>query len=235
MFCTNCGKEMPEGKAFCPSCGAHVVGAASQAGTDQTGYAGQAGYTGGQMTSNDWNQAKYQATFVDPDEKYLGELGDGYFKGTLTSPFGVAKKCSAVVTDKRVYLQGKLIDASQGRFNMLSWVKTVGVKDITGTGFVASNPIGLLVASILFFLYSLIAFIICTDAYGDEEVIFISMGFMFLLVAVLFLVIYLVRRKAFFVIEYAGGRIQFDATAVGVERVRAFQHLVIRAKDAAER
>lgn len=235
MFCTNCGKEVPEGKAFCPSCGSHIAGAASHTGADQTGYAGQAGYTGGQMTSNDWNQAKYQATFVDPDEKYLGELGDGYFKGTLTSPFGVAKKCSAVVTDKRVYLQGKMIDASQGRFNMLSWVKTVGVKDITGTGFVASNPIGLLVASILFFLYSFIAFIIGANAYGDEEVIFISMGVMFLLFAVLLLVIYLVRRKAFFVIEYAGGRIQFDATAVGVERVRAFQHLVIRAKDAAER
>lgn len=227
MFCTNCGKEVPEGKAFCPSCGSYVGDTASQNVANQAGNANQAGYTGGQMTSNDWNQAKYQAGFVDPEEKYLGELGDGYFKGTLSSPFGIAKKCSAVVTDKRMYLQGKMIDASQGQLNSFSWIKTVDVKDITGTGFVASNPIGLLIATIFCFFVALFyRFFIRVNP---------IIAFPFWVCCFVMLIIYLVRRKAFFVIEYAGGRIQFDATAVGVERVRAFQHLVIRAKDAAER
>ena len=230
MFCTNCGKEVSDGKTYCPSCGHLVGGAAGQTGGTQTEYAG------GQMNSTtDWNQAKYQTTFVDPEEKYLGELGDGFLKGTLSSPFGVAKKCSAVVTDRRVYLQGKMIDAGQGRFSLLSWVKTVDVKEITGTGFVASNPIGLLVAAIIYFVFSFIFFIISTDAWGDEEAILMFAGVIMLVLAVVFLTIYLVRRRAFFVIEYAGGRIQFDATAVGFESVRAFQHILIRAKDAAQK
>ncbi len=221
MFCTNCGREVPEDKAYCPSCGHYVGGAAGQTGGPQTGY------TGEHMTPNDWNQAKYQAMFVDSEEKYLGELGDGYFKGTLSSPFGVAKKCNAVVTDKRVYLQGKMLDASQGRVNAFSWVKTVDVKDITGTGFVASNPIGLLIATVLWFVVAFVYYFVI----GVNLMISLSLW----IISFVMLFSYILRRKAFFVIEYEGGRIQFDAIAVGIERVRAFQHLLIRAKDAAQK
>lgn len=224
MFCTSCGKEVPEGKMFCPSCGTQVAGATAQVATSQAGYAG------GQMPSYDRNQVRFQNTFVDPEEKYLGELGDGYFKGTLSSPFGVAKKCSAVVTDKRVYLQGKMIDASQGRINACSWVKTVDVADVTGTGFVASNPIGLLIVTIFSFLLSFVFFVF--SVMEDDD--FFAITIPLLVYSIIMLVAYLLRRRMHFVIEYAGGRIQFNASMIGFERVKAFQHLLIRAKDAAK-
>ena len=221
MFCTNCGKEVPEGKAFCQACGARMPGVPAQAaGTVAQGVA--------QVTTG------WKDIFVSPDETYLGEMGDGYLKGTLSGPFGVAKKCNAVVSDKRVYLQGKMLDVSLGRINAFTWVKTVNVKDITGTGFVAINSLSTLLASIFYGILSVFFLIMSTECYGREKWGLSVFGKLMLVFAIVFLIIYLVKRSVFFVIEYAGGRIQFNATLVGYEKVRAFQHLIIRAKDAAK-
>lgn len=42
VFCTNCGKQLPEGSQFCPACGTQVYNVeAAKAGSDQTVSAGQ--------------------------------------------------------------------------------------------------------------------------------------------------------------------------------------------------
>ena len=115
MFCENCGKQIEDTSNACPYCGT-MVEKEIPVGSDR----------------------KYTKIFVEADEKYIGSLGNGYLNSFLTDK--EIKKCVALLSDKRVYLRGNMIDLNSGKIERFNMQKTIDLEDITGTGFIYASP-----------------------------------------------------------------------------------------------
>ena len=126
----------------------------------------------------------------------MTSLGDGYLKKFLTT--GNVGHCVAVLSDKRIYLRGNVIDYNNSRLEKINIEKIVNVEDITGTGFIyASNQVWKLVLAVL--------------------------TAPLIIPAIIFILLYIVGRKTVFFIEYAGGYIKFDASYYNLSDVHEFQ------------
>jgi len=177
MFCGNCGKKIDDNSATCPFCGDTLTES---------------------FVQTEKNECK--KFFIDPNEQYIDSLGNGYFSSFLTTRN--IKRCVAVLSDKRVYLRGNMIDYNSGKLERSNTEKVINVADITGTGFVyASTQVWKLILAIL--------------------------TIPLIIPAILFLVSYLKGRNTLFVIEYAGGCIKFDASLYNLTDVHNF-HKQIR-------
>lgn len=187
MFCGNCGKQIDDSCNVCPYCGTRIK----------------------QDTRIEKDVVKekdvtYKVIFVEPDENYLGSLGNGYLNSFLTNK--KIKRCIALLSDKRVYLRGNMVDINSGKIERFNMQKTIDLEDITGTGFVYSSPqVWKLVLAIL-----IIPVIIPP---------------------ILLLVSYLKSRNTLFFIEYAGGCIKFDASIYGLAESQDFERQIRRAKN----
>lgn len=218
MFCENCGKEIENTSKFCANCGAVVE---KEALTPNDGV-----YTNmsenGMMTDSD-----FAGIFVEPDENYIGSLGDGYLNSFLTSK--KIKQCIALLSDKRVYLRGNMIDMNGGKFSRTNIQKTIDVEDITGTGFiyVSAKLWKLILAILLGLLTILLGFIGLIDEVG---VLFLPASAIFI-PTILLIVSYIKARKTLFFIEYAGGCISFDASIYGLVESQDFEKQIRRVKN----
>ncbi len=181
MFCGNCGKQIEDTAEFCPHCGAVVE--------KET------------VTVND---SKYTKIFVEPDENYIGSLGNGYLNSFLTSR-GI-NRCVAILSDKRVYLRGNMYNINNGSIERFNMQQTIDLEDITGTGFVFASPQ----------LWKLILAIITAPV---------------IIPALLLIVSYIKNRDTLFFIEYAGGCIKFDASIYGLAESQDFEKQIRRAKN----
>lgn len=181
MFCGNCGKQIDDSCNVCPHCGTRIEKDVVKEKDDI-----------------------YKVIFVEPDENYLGSLGNGYLNSFLTNK--KIKRCIALLSDKRVYLRGNMVDINSGKIERFNMQKTIDLEDITGTGFVYSSPqVWKLVLAILT-IWAIIP-------------------------AILLLVSYLKGRNTLFFIEYAGGCIKFDASIYGLAESQDFERQIRRAKN----
>lgn len=187
MFCGNCGKQIDDSCNVCPYCGTRIK----------------------QDTRIEKDVVKekddiYKVIFVEQDENYLGSLGNGYLNSFLTNK--KIKRCIALLSDKRIYLRGNMVDINSGKIERFNMQKTIDLEDITGTGFVYSSPqVWKLVLAILT-IWAIIP-------------------------AILLLVSYLKGRNTLFFIEYAGGCIKFDASIYGLAESQDFERQIRRAKN----
>ena len=177
--------------------------------------------------------SKYSKVFVDPDELLQGTLGNGYLENLL---FGDVKRCHALLTDRRVYFQGRFLFENGKRSEWLISEEIVDLEDITGTGFIYSKPIGILMTLI----YLVIPWIVALMYYVLDLSIFFpsdnapKIGLIGDVIVLLITIVrYILNRKTYFSVEYAGGAIKFNAKIIGVPAVRDFQKQVRRAKDRA--
>mgnify|MGYP002626706791 CR=1 FL=1 len=217
MICKKCGSENPNEATVCGTCGASLINA-----------------TQVQAAAGGVNQF-----FVDPEEKLLGTLGNGYAASMV---FGKFKKCQAMLTDKRFYFQGRFFTGNGKNLTDTKCEKIVDLEDISGTGFIYSDAIGIIGAIIAI----LVPWVVCIilgvariepfgDNYGGRGSIWgavarVSVGLDILVI--LFLVIkYFLSKKIFFMVEYAGGGIRFDAKLICLNQVKEFQRQINRAKD----
>ena len=164
-------------------------------------------------------------SFVSKDEKYIASLGNGYIMNFLTNKS--VQKGFAFLSNKRVYFKGSCLSGTGKNLVKTNEERTVDVKNITGSGFVYQTDwskllkiIGIVVAIVgvlvsMFFgvLITLLSLIIA----GILEVL----G-------------YLLKRKTYFRIEYAGGCIAFDVSFYAKAEIDDFQKQLRRAKDLAE-
>ena len=182
MFCGNCGKQIDDTSKVCPYCGMMV---------EREDAAGN-------------SQSIYQKIFVEPDETYIASLGNSYLNSFLTSR--KMKQCISILSDKRVYLRGNMIDINNGSIERFNMQKTVDLEDVTGTGFAYESPQiwKLILAFLTFFL---------------------------IIPPILLIISYLKNRDTLFIIEYAGGCIKFDASIYGLAESRDFEKQIRRAKN----
>lgn len=224
MFCKNCGREIEAGGRFCDNCGTSVDGEALK-----QQYTPLLNKTAEYIPPENMSSS-HSSAYVDSDEKLIGKLGNGYVANILANPFGRLKKCNALLTDKRVYLQGQIFSGGGSKMATEKWEKIVDVDDVTGTGFRYNNPVGIIVIGIIFLLMGMFA-MIYNMMYRGYIMMYGYMGAFFLLFGLAYIILYFVVRKVYFIIEYAGGSIMFDAKSIGVADVQAFQKLIYKAKD----
>lgn len=209
MFCSSCGAQIADDSVFCPECGAVQNGAKAPK------------PAAARATTNAAMQSVEQV-FMDPDEKLLASLGNGYFVNLL---FNRVKKCSALLSNKRVYLKGTMYAGDGRTLFKLVEERTLDLEDITGTGFIYTR-----VSKIMIFLGILFELLMAILGGMDGE---LAMGILAGLIPCLILIIAaFFSRKIWFFIDYAGGKIQIDAKLIGLADVQDFHKQIQRAKDA---
>lgn len=189
MFCGKCGREISDNTKFCMYCGTPV----DDEKDDSELYEN--------ITSA---ESVYSKIFVEPDEAYIGSLGNGYLNSFLSA--GAIKRCVSILTDKRVYLRGNMLDINNGKIERINMQKTIDLEDITGTGFIYESPQ----------IWKLVTAIITIPT---------------IIPPVLLIVSYLKNRNTMFFIEYAGGCIKFDASIYGLAESQDYEKQIRRAKN----
>lgn len=230
MFCSKCGKEIAESARFCGNCGATVGGA------DNVTKAGAVGnsFTNLKDTVQETEvtymaESAYSTVFVEPDEQLLGTLGNGYLENILGKK---VKKAHALLTNKRVYFQGTFFSGSGKNLQQDIAEKIVDLEDITGTGFRYNKPIGFLRPIIMTVIMGVLGWFIDLFLLGFGGATGAVLGI--LIPVLIYIIKYLLNRKVYFILEYAGGAIRFDATIVGLSNVKDFNKQIRRAKDHAK-
>lgn len=234
MFCEKCGNELPEGAKFCDKCGT-MLGSEAQNGnpkekTEQVlSTASSPVPAQTQQEAVYLDKSSYSQIFVEPNEQLQGTLGNGWITNML---FHKLKKCNALLTDKRLYLQGTFFSGSGKSLMTQRYEKVIDLEDITGSGFKYSSvPVLMIVLSSLFAILGICGFIQYGPYTQDSwEIAWVCFG-----VAAIAIIsdicAYIKSRKTFFLIEYPGGDIRFNASIIGIADVRDFQKQIRRAKD----
>ena len=147
--------------------------------------------------------------FVNQNEKILGTFGCG------------------TVTNKRVYMSGKCVFRSGSGYFSCQQEHILDLKDVTGTCFeYYSRPLRLVIA-ILLFLVSV--FLLIFSKYNENM---LYAGITTIILAVAFLIGYILSRKTIMRIDYAGGNIGLRLDTFGKEPASEFMKTIRMAKDA---
>lgn len=245
MFCTKCGKEIPEGVEFCESCGAKVGDAnsamiAGAVGNSVTNLKNTIQEKEKEMEATYMDESAYSKVFVEPDEQLLGTLGNGYLENILGKKI---KKTHALLTNKRVYFQGTFFNGSGKNLQQDIMEKVVDLEDITGTGFRYKKPIGIassIISTIIMGIVGCLGAIVIERVANNGSIgVVVGFGLVgtavgILIPSLIFIIKYLLSRKVDFILEYAGGAIRFDAKIIGLSNVKDFNKQIRRAKDHAK-
>ena len=172
--------------------------------------------------------SKFSKLFASSKEKFICALGGGYVENFLTS--GGLSKGFAVLSDIRVYFKGNCFTRNdKNMFTNMKEEKTVDVKDITGTGFIIDNALGVLISSILMTLISVVIYITFPEAINSS---FINVTLIGITISVW--IAYILKRKTFFQITFSGGQILFKKAWFNESEIQEFQRNIRLAKDAYE-
>lgn len=160
---------------------------------------------------------KLTSLFASPDERLVAVLGNTIAETFLST--GVLENGFAVLSDKRVYFRGRCFSRTGKHFSVRTEERVVDVQDISGTGFVFSNPIWLLVASIIFFC-GVIVGVKCLQSDMIVAIIFLTAV---PVIGIILLMIYFSEKHTLFEISFAGGCIAFDVRWFPAEEAQFFQ------------
>lgn len=213
ILCPECKSPCSENDEFCGECGCPLkeneadnsyVSVKEMYGDDRNAAVTSKSYANAQESVNSKVDKRAKNLFVDNDETSIATLGSGYLQNIVTK--GGLSSIKAVLTQKRVYLSGKCFERTGKVWSKRKISRIIEVDDITGTGFEYVANIALIAIAIFILIASVIATIIGIAVMEEE-------GLLFLLCAALsipFFIIYTIKRKTIFQIEYAGGKIGFD-------------------------
>lgn len=81
------------------------------------------------------------------NEEIVAVLGNNVIQRFLTT--GILGNGFAVLSDKRLYFRGKCLHKKGKFYRKNTEEKSVDLKDVTGTGFEHTNPIGILALGIV--------------------------------------------------------------------------------------
>lgn len=154
--------------------------------------------------------------FVSEDEVALYSLNNGNIAHMVAGRGWVSD--DAVLTDKRLYYT-----CNTGFITKTRDEQIVDLEDITGTKIRDHSPLGYLILAVLFFLGGIIA---GTAERDLEPLIFIG-----IILAIVMVIIYWLKKDAILSIEYAGGFIDFRVKYYGMDKIRAFQRCIYAAKE----
>lgn len=161
---------------------------------------------------------QFTAMFASPDERLVSVLGNNIAQTFFAT--GTIGKGFAVLSDRRVYFKGKCLQRTGKRFSAVHEERVVDVSNVTGTGFVHTKPVWLLVISIVLFVLAAVYFVVSV-----ANLAFIGLLAVLLFGGLggLFLWLYNSRKRTIFEIAFAGGGIGLDASWIDAQEAEFFQ------------
>ena len=161
---------------------------------------------------------QFTAMFASPDERLVSVLGNNIAQTFFAT--GTIGKGFAVLSDRRVYFKGKCLQRTGKRFSAIHEERVVDVSNVTGTGFVHTKPVWLLVISIVLFVLAAVYFMVSV-----ANLAFIGLLAVLLFGGLggLFLWLYNSRKRTIFEIAFAGGGIGLDASWIDAQEAEFFQ------------
>ena len=217
MFCPKCGSNNFEQNKFCEKCGAELIA-----------------NHGAPPDAKPPVEVLYQSQFVSPEERTVAILGNSMAQTFLST--GDLSSSFAVLSDKRVYFHGKAFVRNGKRFSVRKEKRIVDVQDVTGTGFIYSNPVWLKYVS---YVLSFVAFVglIYSGISGGEIVEGDAAPIIFLcsfVLPIILSLIYCWKKRSLFEISFAGGGIAFNVRWFPAEESQNFQNALKQTSDAAK-
>lgn len=182
------------------------------------------------------NAKDLRGFLIDPNETVINTIGDSFIANFLAT--GVIGKGFAILTNKRVYFKGECLTRQGKRFKKNTEERVVDLEDVTGTGFVHTKPIWLIVTAILFAFFMYIFLIVISDSSKydapklvDENNVFALVLVYIIIIPAIFIFAYFKTKKTLFEISYAGGGIAFDLKLVTEQESINFQRSIRMEKD----
>lgn len=248
MFCTGCGKELPDGIKHCPNCGKMISNNSVNDNTDNNhntennanndiNFSDVASFAGEKVNKAmeeakaqvNASKAAYKKQMEDSRIKNVSDIiVDPQEKNVavIGSSYldsmihgGGLKKGFGILTDRRFYFKGKCFTKILGHRNLIEEEYTVDLENVTATGFVYNKRYMLLILGIILFIVSLFI--------GEPKAI---LGGLILLIA--FLVGYFLTKKVYYEVHFEGGMISIDVSKYGgIKEVREFNKLLCLEKD----
>lgn len=222
MFCTNCGKEIPENSNNCPSCGKEVksgeINFSKINRSDVKNF-----ITGKDVEQKAQEESRIKDLsdiIVDSDEEQIAVLGGGYLANMLHG--GGLSKGFGILTDKRFYFKGKSYKMSVGIPLSISQEYIVDLEDITATGFTFIGLFWLRILAIVCY----IAGVLVVPGLGTIGLLCCG------LIGIVLMCIYRLTLRNYYEITFAGGSVRVDVSKYGgIKEVRAFNKALRMAKD----
>ena len=208
MFCPKCGTNNIDQQKFCASCGVELIS---------------------NQPAQPTAPLKFDSMFVSPEEHTVAVLGNSMAQTFLAT--GDLSSGFAVVSNKRVYFYGKAFVRNGKRFSVRKESRIVDVQDISGTGFVYSNPIWMLIVAIICAVALLVLIPIAISDWPAESFLILPCIF---LIALGFYIMYSTKKRTLFEISFAGGGIAFNVVWFSAREAQNFQNALKRTSDAAK-
>ena len=146
--------------------------------------------------------------FCNLSEREIDTIGGGYQLDD--------QSMGVTLTNKRIY------------YSMGQEKKVVSANDVLCTGFQKHNPIKYIVYAVI----ALILGFVSKNLLGNIGVVFGNIGVVIGVIGfVFFLIIYFATRKSIFLIEYAGGKIEFIVKRAQSDKLRTFAYNIHLEKD----
>jgi hypothetical protein len=165
--------------------------------------------------------------FVDSDEKQVAVLGGNYLQNFLAT--GSLEKGFCAVSNRRAYFKGKCYYKVNGSYKTSREERIVDLGDVTGSGFVFSNLVPLIV-KIIMTVVAVVFIIGGLSVLNDDEV-----AALYLIVPgivdLVCLIAACIKKHKIFEISYAGGGIAFKASNYNERETQQFQKALRKAKD----
>lgn len=176
--------------------------------------------------------SRFQNFFVSPKEKEVAVLGNNYVQSFLAN--GVIRNGFAVVSDKRIYFQGRKYGIGEdGEIEEINNSRVVDLRDVIGTGFDSFEDYSWLIAGILRFLLGVFLLFLAVTVGGNALIVLLSaiIGLVCFFHAIYNIYRYFKSKLSLIVIQYAGGEIAYNVNWFTNGEIQMFQKQLRLAKD----
>lgn len=170
----------------------------------------------------------YSNLFASTSEEFKAILGQDFFASILI--YNDISGSAIILSDKRVYQVGKVyefgINGQRGRLRVSSGKKIVNLEDVTGTtSKELSKPLaGYLVMAAGFLIVAL-------GLVPDQQEAAVIMFLTGSLIAIIGIVLSILIKKKYFIVEYAGGGFALPVKFVSRTEMDLFQGILSIEKD----
>ena len=229
LNCPNCGSGQVSGNVgaggggYTATTSGHSYGGttvpagrATGSGGDQD-YNSGSGNSGGQSGPSGGKRSGKNKDIqpIDSNEKIIRRMMSSTVDNVIYNPDGSPVEVHtnmALLTDKRVYYSGKDYYAENKSLLRVKGTRVVDLQDITSTGFIRMAQLMWIILAILCCIIgvALMIYGIAEDTIVGETCLWL--GLYILILALIFVAIYLSTRKNYYEITYAGGAIVMDVS-----------------------
>ena len=162
--------------------------------------------------------------FVDENEALISSLG----YNNRTNSF---ESSALLLSEKRIYQIGEIdYSAGDSHFNESEGISITSLNEVSSVWDILHQNILFIIFGILFFVISLSIFLITRFIESSIPVLIIVSIFL-LLVSLGCFVLYFLTKRKYLIIEYAGGKINFNSTEYSKEEIFKFQKAIFAQQD----